>query len=84
MIKVTYDVSYKKMASFSQYHDEHNAIRDFNASNHYNICFEYANVRLAKNATQSLLTYTRSCRMPLKVMQRENTVIIEKRSKEEK
>lgn len=80
MIKVTYDVSYRKLSEFSKYHEEHLAIKDFNASNHHNICFEYARTRLAKNATQALLTYTRTHRMPLKVMQRENTVIIEKRS----
>lgn len=80
MIKVTYDVPYKKYSGYSVYHAEHLAIREFHTSDHTNICFEYAKKVQAKNATQAILVWLRKNRMPMVVMQRENTVIVEKRS----
>ena len=54
--------------------EEHKILSDFLASENKNVRLEYSNEREAKNAYQSLTTYIKKNRKPLKVAQRRNYV----------
>ena len=83
MLNFKYDVKFKEHQSVRKYDEERNLLHEFNASNHGNVCMEYATPLEAKNAAQALVCYVKKTRTPIIVSQREKCVFLRRREGKE-
>ena len=76
MLNFKYDVTVKSRHPRTKYDQEKNLVHEFNASQHKNVCLEYASVHDAKNAAQAIVSYIKQTRTPVIVAQREKCLIL--------
>lgn len=71
-----YNVDFNPRKRRSKYDPEGEAMHEFLATNHDNMCFEYSNEREANCARMATQKYAREARQPLSISLRGNTIVI--------
>ena len=77
-MKVEYDKTYRLIREKSIYKEELDLIDDYIKSEHQNICFTYEMVELARNAYAAIRKFVVADKLPVKLKQRKNMLIIER------
>jgi hypothetical protein len=80
--KITFNVEYTRRNKRSQYDPEREAMHEFLASDHENMCLEYGTEGKARLACAAIKKYAAHARQPLKAMVRGCNVIVTRTDRE--